>query len=97
MEKNPSHLSENTQEYHPDIEKMKELLQNEGPFTIMAPDGFVRSGLQVLSIDRINEQGVDRWEVTLYNPEDPESEQDSIRMSLGEFEKARLTETKDAS
>jgi hypothetical protein len=73
-----------TREYHPDIMELVEVLNRE-TYDLYAPDGYVRTGLKVKTLERNG----DIWMITLFNPQQPFSANDTVTMSLGQFEKER--------
>ena len=87
----PSPEDMETREFHEDIMRMVDRLNRES-INIMGADGFARIGMKVKSLDRVPEDGSVRWYITLFNPEHPDSEQDTIRMTLGDFQKQRYVE-----
>ena len=79
----PEKQDTDTRELHPDV------LEFAGQkFDIMGPDGFFHEGMMVRDIEK---RGQD-WIVTLYNPdkyspENPDSEKDTLTMTIEAFKK----------
>lgn len=78
-----------TREFHEDILRMVDRLNRE-TIDVMPPDGFVRTDMKVRTIERARQGSAEEWYITLFDPANPDSEQDTLRMTLGDFMKSRV-------